>query len=154
METYFTTFTWDGEPLYLCEEGGQITHLGFGANPPVEAVAAQTPLLQEACAQLQAYFSGARKVFDLPLAPRGTAFQRAVWDGLLRIPYGETVAYGQLAASLGRPNAARAVGGACGKNPIAIVIPCHRVVGANGALTGFGGGLAWKTRLLDVEKNR
>jgi methylated-DNA-[protein]-cysteine S-methyltransferase len=106
---------------------------------------------REAIAQLNAYFAGELRRFDLPLAPEGTPFQREVWSALMAIPYGETVSYGELARRLGRPAASRAVGAANGKNPIPIVIPCHRVVGAEGSLTGFGGGIAIKRRLLDLE---
>ena len=106
---------------------------------------------REAIAQLDAYFAGRLQRFDLPLAPEGTPFQREVWSTLRAIPYGETVSYGELARQLGRPAASRAVGAANGRNPIPIVIPCHRVVGADGSLTGFGGGLAIKRRLLELE---
>ncbi|MFI6943620.1 methylated-DNA--[protein]-cysteine S-methyltransferase [Streptomyces sp. NPDC050418] len=102
--------------------------------------------------QLTAYFAGERVDFDLPLHLDGTDFQRTVWAELLKIPYGETRSYGDLAASLGNPAASRAVGLANGKNPIGIIVPCHRVVGANGSLTGYGGGLDRKRRLLDFER--
>ncbi|MDV9170556.1 methylated-DNA--[protein]-cysteine S-methyltransferase [Streptomyces sp. W16] len=105
----------------------------------------------EATAQLQAYFAGELKEFTLELRLHGTRFQRAVWDELRRIPYGETRSYGDLADALGNPGASRAVGLANGKNPIGIIVPCHRVVGANGSLTGYGGGLDRKQRLLDFE---
>jgi methylated-DNA-[protein]-cysteine S-methyltransferase len=106
---------------------------------------------REAAAQLRAYFAGELRDFDLPLAPRGTDFQRRVWSALREIPYGQTIAYAELAAAVGRPRAARAVGAANGRNPIAVVIPCHRVIGSGGALTGYGGGLARKRLLLDLE---
>ena len=108
-------------------------------------------ILDEAQRQLTEYFSGRRREFDLPLAPAGTEFQRAVWTALRAIPYGETISYGELARRLGRPRAARAVGTANGRNPIPIVIPCHRVVGADGSLVGYGGGLDIKRRLLELE---
>ena len=98
------------------------------------------------------YFNGTRRVFDVPLALEGTAFQRRVWTALCEIPYGETISYGQLARRIGQPTAVRAVGLANGSNPIAIIVPCHRVIGANGTLTGYGGGLPTKARLLDLEK--
>ncbi len=101
--------------------------------------------------QLQAYFAGELKRFHLQLAPEGTAFQRNVWRALGAVPYGETITYGELAARIGNPRASRAVGAAMGRNPLAIVIPCHRVVGAGGALTGFGGGLDVKAALLALE---
>ncbi len=101
--------------------------------------------------QLREYFAGERERFDVPLAARGTEFQRRVWEALRAIPYGETASYGQIARAVGRPAASRAVGAANGRNPISIVVPCHRVVGAGGALTGYGGGLDRKARLLDLE---
>ncbi len=102
--------------------------------------------------QLAEYFAGERRAFDLPLAPAGTPWQRAVWDALLDLPYGETITYTELAARAGRPGAARAAGAANGRNPIAIVIPCHRVVGTGGGLTGYAGGLDAKGRLLALER--
>lgn len=103
--------------------------------------------------QLTEYFDGARRVFDLALAPDGTDFQRAVWQALTTIPYGETRSYQQIARQIGHPKAVRAVGAANGANPIAIIIPCHRVIGADGSLTGFGGGLDTKRYLLDLERS-
>jgi methylated-DNA-[protein]-cysteine S-methyltransferase len=111
-------------------------------------------LLQEAADQLSEYFSGFRTVFTIPLAPEGTEFQRTVWRHLQDIPYGRTISYGELAKWLGNPKASRAVGAANGCNPIPIMIPCHRVIGANGKLTGFGGGLPIKKALLSIEANR
>jgi len=105
----------------------------------------------EAMRQLREYFAGQRSDFCLPLAPEGTEFQRSVWKRLQEIPYGETISYGELAKRIGNPNASRAVGAANGQNPIPIVIPCHRVIGANGKLTGFGGGLPTKEALLALE---
>jgi len=105
----------------------------------------------EAIRQLREYFAGRRNEFDLPLAPEGTEFQRTVWQRLQEIPYGETISYGELAKRVGNPKASRAVGAANGQNPIPIVIPCHRVIGANGKLTGFGGGLPTKEALLGLE---
>lgn len=106
---------------------------------------------RDAIEQLAAYFAGRLRRFDLALAPEGTRFQREVWSALTEIPYGETVSYSELARRIGRSAATRAVGAANGKNPLPIVIPCHRVIGANGSLTGFGGGIAIKRRLLDHE---
>jgi methylated-DNA-[protein]-cysteine S-methyltransferase len=108
-------------------------------------------VLRDARRQLEAYFDGTRRGFDLPLAPRGTPFQLAVWQSLRDIPYGETISYAQLAQRIGKPNAMRAVGAANGRNPLPIVVPCHRVIGANGDLTGFGGGLPTKRFLLELE---
>ena len=102
--------------------------------------------------QLDAYFDGRRRAFDLPLAPAGTPFQLAVWEKLRRIPYGETTTYGAIARRIGRPAASRAVGAAVGRNPISIIVPCHRVVGGDGALTGFAGGLDRKRTLLALER--
>jgi methylated-DNA-[protein]-cysteine S-methyltransferase len=110
--------------------------------------------LREAIRQLRAYFAGALEVFDLPLAPQGTPFQLEVWRLLCDIPYGETISYGELARRIGNPKASRAVGLANGANPIAIVIPCHRVIGSNGKLTGYGGGLPIKEKLLALERRQ
>jgi methylated-DNA-[protein]-cysteine S-methyltransferase len=110
------------------------------------------PVLERAREQLTEYFAGRRRSFDLPLAPRGTEHQETVWRALREIPFGGTRSYGELAAHLGRPRAARAVGAANGKNPISIVIPCHRVVGADGSLTGYAGGTARKEWLLRHEQ--
>jgi len=109
------------------------------------------PVLRRAQDQLDEYFAGARRVFELPLAPQGTAFQRQVWTTLAGIPYGQTISYAELARRVARPLASRAVGGANGRNPLSIVLPCHRVIGANGSLTGYGGGLAVKQFLLRLE---
>ena len=103
--------------------------------------------------QLGEYFAGSRTEFDLPLALHGTPFQREVWEALREIPYGETVGYGELAGAIGRPGAARAVGLANGQNPIAVIVPCHRVIGANGSLTGYGGGMERKRLLLELESS-
>lgn len=101
--------------------------------------------------QLEEYFAGERQEFDLELAPEGTPFELSVWEELKKIPFGETRSYGEIAQAIGRPGSARAVGRANGANPIPIVVPCHRVIGADGSLTGFGGGLDAKTRLLEIE---
>jgi methylated-DNA-[protein]-cysteine S-methyltransferase len=116
------------------------------------APGAPRELLAEAAGQLRAYFAGELERFDLPLAPHGTPFQRGVWDAVSAIPYGSTASYSEIAAAVGRPRACRAVGAANGRNPLAIVVPCHRVVGAAGALTGYGGGLERKRALLDLER--
>lgn len=112
------------------------------------------PVLAEAADQLAAYFAGERTGFELDLGPRGTPFQQAVWDALRLLPYGGTASYGELARRLGRPTAARAVGAAVGRNPISVIIPCHRVVGTSGALTGYAGGLPAKQQLLALEAGR
>ncbi|MGD2116167.1 MAG: methylated-DNA--[protein]-cysteine S-methyltransferase [Acidobacteriota bacterium] len=119
---------------------------------PGPVVDPSAPPLPDAAAQLAEYFAGARKAFDLPLAPEGTEFQRRVWRALAEIPWGETRSYGDLARAVGRPGSARAIGGAMNRNPIAIVLPCHRIVGAGGALTGYGAGLDRKRYLLELER--
>ena len=124
---------------------------GPGTADAPRPVLDETPLLREARDQLDAYFAGSLTAFDLPLAPAGTPFQQQVWRALCAIPYGETRTYAQVAARIGLPAACRAVGGANNRNPIAIVIPCHRVVGAGGMLTGYAGGLDVKRYLLDLE---
>lgn len=146
-------------PLYLAvDDQGRLARLGFVTEKhPLEShVRAEDRPNAAACAkvveQLDAYFAGQRTQFDLELAPEGTPFQREVWDALLEIPFGETRNYGQIAKQVGRPNASRAVGAANGANPIAIVVPCHRVIGADGSLTGFGGGVHVKSRLLELEQ--
>jgi methylated-DNA-[protein]-cysteine S-methyltransferase len=138
-------------PLHLTASEGALTGLRFGSGPAAGERADDDPVLARAVSQLTAYFAGERRSFDLPLAPAGTAFQLAVWAALVEIPYGTTVSYGELARRLGSPSASRAVGLANGRNPIAIVVPCHRVIGADGSLTGFGGGMAAKRTLLDLE---
>ncbi|MGH8160582.1 MAG: methylated-DNA--[protein]-cysteine S-methyltransferase [Gammaproteobacteria bacterium] len=112
------------------------------------------PVLKAAGRQLEEYFAGERKVFDLLLAPKGTVFQRRVWKALERIPYGKTQSYGEIARKIKNPKAVRAVGAANGANPIPIVVPCHRVIGADGTLTGYGGGLPRKQKLLALEGYR
>ena len=116
-----------------------------------EETEADSPLLERAVDQLEEYFQGARTRFSLPLAPRGTQFQQQVWQQLLSVNYGQTASYADIARSIGRPKAMRAVGAANGRNPISIVIPCHRVVGSDGSLTGYAGGLARKSWLLALE---
>lgn len=109
------------------------------------------PILMEAARQLEEFFNRERRDFDLPISPSGTDFQMKVWKELCNIPYGETISYGELARRIGNPNASRAVGLANGANPISIIVPCHRVIGANGKLTGYGGGLPRKEKLLALE---
>jgi methylated-DNA-[protein]-cysteine S-methyltransferase len=118
---------------------------------PIEDEDARHPVLVEAERQLEEYFAGRRRTFDLKLDFAGTPFQRKVWDALLTIPFGETRSYAQIAEQIGRPRAARAVGAANGRNPVSIVAPCHRVIGSAGTLTGFAGGLETKARLLALE---
>lgn len=118
---------------------------------PGAAVVADGPGLAPVSSQLQAYFRGTLRSFDMPLDMRGTPFQREVWQALTAIPFGETRSYGQIAAQIGRPKAVRAVGAANGANPVPIIVPCHRVIGSNGKLTGYAGGLALKQQLLALE---
>jgi len=125
----------------------RIEFLSSCTNPGIHS----HPVISEAIGQLRAYFAGQLREFDLPLEMPGTEFQQRVWNALRAIPYGETRSYSQLAGEIGSPNAVRAVGAANGRNPIPIVVPCHRVIGAGGDLVGFGGGLAWKRLLLDLE---
>ena len=139
--------------LGIAENGTAITGLFFGNTMPFgEWQLRNTPLLAQAVDQLEAYFSGERTTFDLPLDAEGTVFQRSVWEALRRIPYGETRSYGQIAEAIGKPKAGRAVGMANHRNPIAIIIPCHRVIGSDGSLVGYGGGLNVKTFLLRLEQ--
>ena len=136
--------------LRLEEQRGALTAVTRVEEAPCPPF---TPLLQECARQLQAYFAGDLQAFDLPLRLEGTAFRMAAWHALLQIPYGETRTYAQLAAMCGNAKACRAVGGAIHHNPIAIIVPCHRVIGADGSLTGFGGGLDMKQWLLRQEAN-
>lgn len=141
--------------LLLTGDGNALSGISFqnGHHPgaiPESWQRAEEPF-RDAIAQLAAYFAGRLTRFDLALAPEGTPFQREVWSALTEIPYGETVSYSELARRIGRPAATRAVGAANGKNPLPIVVPCHRVIGADGSLTGFGGGISIKRRLLDLE---
>ena len=138
----------------IAEDGGAITRVVFqnGEKSFDGFCAAETALIKKAADQLAEYFAGGRTEFDLPLAPVGTEFQRSVWRALQTIPFGETRSYGDIASQIGNPKASRAVGMANNRNPIAIIIPCHRVIGRDGSLTGYGGGLDIKRQLLDLEK--
>lgn len=144
-------------PLTLAAAGEALHAVEFARNRHLRDrrhwVQGETPVLILAATQLREYFSGRRRAFDLPLAPQGTAFQRAAWQALAGIPFGETRSYGQQAVAVGRPTAVRAVGAANGRNPLPIVLPCHRVIGASGALTGFGGGIEAKRWLLAHEQS-
>jgi methylated-DNA-[protein]-cysteine S-methyltransferase len=136
-------------PLRVVTTDG-LSEIRFGTDSGHQA-ALDHPALRSAVMQLEEYFAGRRTTFDLPLAPVGSPFQRRVWEALREIPYGRTESYGALAARLGLVNGARAVGTANGQNPLPIVVPCHRVVGANGRLVGYGGGLERKRTLLEIE---
>ena len=140
-------------PVGLQADERALTEITFHARGAPDA-RPRRGVLAEATRQLDAYFSKRLQRFDLPLAPRGTPFQLDVWRALQRIPYGDTCSYADLAQRIGRPDAVRAVGAANGRNPIPIVIPCHRVIGSNGKLVGFGGGLPLKRWLLELEKQR
>ena len=146
--------------LHLVSDGRALTGLYMEDQRHADAPGADwrrddhLPVFAEATRQLAAYFDGRLSAFDLPLAPTGTLFQQRVWAELQRIPYGTTRSYGELARRLGSPNASRAVGLANGRNPLGIIIPCHRVVGASGKLVGYGGGLGRKEALLALEARK
>ena len=150
MEAWVYSFP-IGEIMIAAEEGA-ITAIRFERDLPKEAKQVETPLIKRCQEELREYFAGERQMFDLPLAPQGTAFQQRVWQALLTIPYGEVRSYGDIARQIGDPKASRAIGGANNRNPIAIIIPCHRVIGANGRLVGYGGGLDKKEMLLSLEQ--
>jgi len=144
--------------LLLAGDGDHLSLLGFESGKmqrrhELDWTKDGAPFV-DACVQLDAYFAGELKQFDLQLMPRGTAFQESVWRSLTQIPYGETWSYGQLAAHIRKPKASRAVGAANGVNPIPVIIPCHRVIGASGKLTGFGGGIETKQFLLELESGQ
>jgi methylated-DNA-[protein]-cysteine S-methyltransferase len=146
---FSTTFHSPAGPLVLEGDDRRVTRIGFGdaVAPPGDATA-----VAAAAIQLEQYFAGERTDFDLELDPIGTPFERRVWDELRAIPYGETTSYAEIARRIGRPSACRAVGRANGRNPIAVVVPCHRVIGSNGSLTGYAGGIEMKRALLDLEQ--
>ncbi len=156
--TYYTDLDSPIGRLRLYGDRRALLAVLFDSDEPPAGVAADDPVedphagaLPEAVRQLREYFDGKRCAFDLPLAPHGTPFQQRVWRALARIPYGRTLAYGALARRIGRPGAARAVGMANHHNPLPIIVPCHRVIGADGGLTGYGGGLERKRWLLALE---
>lgn len=137
-------------PVLIEEQEGAITRISTDCRST--GVKQETEVIQQAHVELEEYLEGKRNHFAVKVTPEGTAFQKTVWKALQTIPCGETRTYGQIAAQIGKPGAARAVGGACNKNPILMMIPCHRVVGAGGALVGFGAGLPLKEKLLNLEK--
>ncbi|MEA2602013.1 MAG: methylated-DNA-[protein]-cysteine S-methyltransferase [Acidobacteriota bacterium] len=163
MTLYTTTVDSPCGPLIcVVDEDGAVLRIEFGHGRDSQKLTARMAaqgdeVIEDAShtaevrQQLEEYFAGQRQGFDLRLAPRGTPFEIAVWDELRRIPFGETRSYAEIARALGKPAATRAVGRANGANPIPIVVPCHRVIGSNGSLTGFGGGLEAKARLLELE---
>ncbi len=138
--------------LEIAASDGKLRHILFVQEPGHSA--SSDTVLTEAKQQLEQYFAGERTVFDLPLAPEGTDFQSKVWQALLTVPYGETCSYLDIAQQLGDSKAVRAVGAANGKNPLSIVVPCHRVIGKNGKLTGYAGGLSRKAWLLQLESGQ
>ena len=157
MTAFYTTFDSPVGPLLLMSDATSITGLHTENDkhrPPVRPEWVRDdgmPLFAQAVAQLRAYFEGALTAFDLPLAPQGTDFQTRVWRELCNIPFGETISYAELARRIGRPGASRAVGHSNARNPISIVVPCHRVIGADKSLTGYAGGLERKRALLEHE---
>lgn len=138
--------------VWLEAEDGFLTGLRFSGSEECALDGAPSAVLEEAQRQLGEYFCGERQRFDLPIRLKGTAFQQSVWRALLEIPYGETTTYGEIARRIGREKACRAVGMANHRNPISIIVPCHRVIGADGSLTGYGGGLTIKEGLLALER--
>lgn len=151
MKSRLTVSSPVGE-LILTEENSRITRLCLpGVFPPEEFREQRTPLLIQAEQELMEYFAGKRKAFDLPLSPAGTAFQQRIWQELEKIPYGEVITYGELARRAGNPKACRAAGQANHRNPIAVLIPCHRVIASGGKLGGYGGGTEIKRKLLFLE---
>lgn len=148
---FFSFSTPFGE-MALGEEGGAIVRLYLPNTPMPRLMPHETPLLLEGRRQVLEFLAGERHSFDLPLAPQGTPFQKRVWAELLEIPYGQTRTYRDVALAVGCPKGFRAVGMACNRNPIPMIIPCHRVVGAGGALTGYAGGTELKQTLLDLEQ--
>lgn len=153
--TYTSTLDTSFGPILLCGDGDFLTGLHFpghkhwaGLDPTWQRDDTRFAAARE---QLTEYFAGQRREFDVPVRLHGTSFQQCVWQELTRIPHGVTITYAELARRIGRPTATRAVGAANGRNPVSIIVPCHRVIGASGELTGYGGGLDNKRRLLDLE---
>jgi len=155
---YYTTYESPVGPLLLAGEPNALHRVSFESSkrstPPGADWKPDKKPFAEVIRQLRAYFRGELKEFDLPLAMEGTEFQLRVWNALRAIPYGETISYAQLAERIGNPKAVRAVGLANGSNPIPIIVPCHRVIGSDGSLTGFGGGLSTKKMLLELENKQ
>ena len=156
--TLVTTVASPIGPLTLMARDGHLTHLvmedqAHAVDPPPGS-RRDDDVFAEVTTQLDEYFAGERTSFDVPMTLEGTDFQRRVWAQLCAIPYGETISYGELARRVGNPNASRAVGSANGRNPVAVIVPCHRVIAADGSLGGYGGGLDRKVRLLSLEQGR
>lgn len=138
--------------ICILEQDGFITQVSWGTDAfPGDQELCETPLTKQAFEQLSLYLDGQLRQFSLPLKPEGTPFMKSVWQKLCEVPYGTTASYKDIAAAVGSPGAARAVGMACNRNPIAIIIPCHRIIGSRGDLVGFGGGLDLKKKLLTLE---
>lgn len=152
MERIFTVVPSPVGPLTLAVQDGALTHLLFGRAGPDGYTEGRAELLDRAAGELEEYFAGSRREFDLPLEPKGTEFQLRVWAALRDIPYGGTRTYKDIAIAAGCPKGYRAVGMANHDNPISIIVPCHRVIGSSGKLTGYGGGLEIKEYLLELEK--
>jgi len=150
-QVYYTYETMFGK-MVVVSDGSAINAVFIENFKECDGKKAANAVTDKTAKQLDEYFSGKRKKFDLPLRPKGTAFQQTVWNGLISIPYGDTKSYKQVAQLLGNPDASRAVGMANNKNPIVIIIPCHRVVGSNGSLVGYAYGLEMKKKLLELEK--
>jgi O-6-methylguanine DNA methyltransferase len=156
MKNFFIYEFHPAVSLFVAEESGKLTDVLFktpSSFNPAELSVSKTPLLREAKEELIEYFAGKRRVFDLPISLSGTDFELSCWEALRAIPYAKTQSYADIARAIGRPRAFRAVGGANHRNPIAIIVPCHRVVGSDGSLVGFGGGLDVKKFLLDLERS-
>ena len=154
MKTFYS-YTYRGVgKIEIGTESERITDVHFAKSfvPPSEYSRKETPLHRKAAEQLREYFDGKLKVFDLPIAPVGTEFQIRCWEALLQVPYGETRSYGDIARAAGSPKGFRAVGMANNRNPIAMIIPCHRIIGSDGKLVGYGGGLDIKVFLLELER--
>ncbi|MCL2765659.1 MAG: methylated-DNA--[protein]-cysteine S-methyltransferase [Treponema sp.] len=150
---YYYDYTYKFCNLIIAEENGRICNVSFKIKKNTEDWKKnETPIIKKAAKQFNDYFNGKLKVFDLPLALHGTVFQLKIWNALQVIPYGETRSYGQLAAMIENPKASRAAGMANNRNPAAIIIPCHRIIGHDGSLTGYAGGLELKQQLLNLEK--
>ena len=145
-------YTFPFARMLIAEDAGALVRVDFADVLPAGGIDRETSLLREAARQLNEYFAGRRRVFDLPLRPTGTPFQQKIWQALQTIPYGQTRSYQEIAGQIGNFKACRAVGYANHNNPIAIIIPCHRVIGKSGRLTGYAGGLELKERLLRLEQ--
>jgi len=153
MEYSFTYETMIGK-ITITECDSQLMSIDFGEPNTKQLNIAETPFIKEVRKELEEYFKGTRKTFQLPLALKGTPFQQKVWQVLMTIPYGETMTYKQVAEAIGNPKACRAAGMANNRNQIPIIIPCHRVIGSNGKLVGYAGGLHIKEKLLEMEENK